>query len=262
MSAFWQGPWWGKVIGGLIGFAIKGPLAALLGGLLGHQFDRGLRDYSTPDDVSQGGQNSELMFFSTFTVMGHLAKADGRVSEQEISAASQVMRAWKLDDAQIKRAIAFFNQGKSSGFKLHDVVSRFRAATRGHHELVLSFVQAQLSVMLADHQIHPATRQQAWEICQMLGVSRVEMASIEASLRGASPVGDVKSLDQAYATLEMDHTASDDELKTAFRRMMNRYHPDKLIGTDVTQAQRDKAVTKLERCKDAWDMIKTARGLR
>ncbi|MEM7082864.1 MAG: co-chaperone DjlA [Pseudomonadota bacterium] len=260
MFKFLDGPWWGKAIGALLGLVIRGLPGALVGALIGHQFDRGLRDVSE-DEEPASPSSSRHLFYATFAVMGHIAKSDGRVSEEEIEAASGVMNAWKLSPGQKRHAIECFNEGKSKGFPLAEVLRNVRDITNNHRPTITTFVQAQLTIMLADHQIHPATRKRAWEVCHHLGISRVQMAVIEASLRTQTPQGK-SSLDAAYAQLELSPEASDQEVKTAYRRWVNRLHPDKLLGDDVSAGQREEAKQRLAECRDAYEKIKEARNLR
>ena len=70
--------WWGKLIGGAMGFMLGGPLGALLGGSIGHQFDSGLRRKGGVFATADQERIQAAFFTATFSVMGHLAKADGR----------------------------------------------------------------------------------------------------------------------------------------------------------------------------------------
>ena len=94
--------WWGKVVGGTLGFMMGGPLGALLGLSLGHSFDSstGRRGQGLfPGDQER---TQAAFFTATFSVMGHMAKADGRVSPQEISLAEMLIKEMRLDGIQRK----------------------------------------------------------------------------------------------------------------------------------------------------------------
>ena len=103
--------WWGKVLGGAFGFAMGGPIGAILGAVIGHQLDTGLKKAAQYDAIGGPGASKERVqtaFFTTvFSVMGHLAKADGRVSETEIQMARTIMRQMQLDAQQQQFAIDF-----------------------------------------------------------------------------------------------------------------------------------------------------------
>jgi DnaJ like chaperone protein len=94
--------WSGKIIGGALGFALGlGPVGAALGAFIGHQFDSGAAPSDFFGRTFLGGAPNpalvnELFFPTTFRLMGHIAKADGRVSEQEIASARSIMHALRL----------------------------------------------------------------------------------------------------------------------------------------------------------------------
>ncbi|MGW8370238.1 MAG: co-chaperone DjlA, partial [Gammaproteobacteria bacterium] len=81
--------WFGKAIGAALGMVFLGPPGAVLGAVLGHQFDQGMGS-----GLAGSSQKAQAMFFArTFEVMGHVAKVDGRISEEEIQVARRIMHA-------------------------------------------------------------------------------------------------------------------------------------------------------------------------
>src|SRR3954468_13233340 len=97
----------GKIIGAVLGFMLARQVGALLGFILGHLFDL---EMQRKQRQAAGGAVSiqEVFFRTTFEVMGHVAKSDGRVSAEEIRAARAVMSDFRLQEADISRAIEFF----------------------------------------------------------------------------------------------------------------------------------------------------------
>src|SRR5579883_1441812 len=125
--------WSGKIIGGTVGLLALGPWGAALGAVIGHQFDSGggVADlFGRPllGGAPDPGLVNQIFFPTTFRVIGHMAKADGRVSEQEIASARGVMHALRLNEAQIHSAINYFTEGKQAGFDLEAALRRLRAA--------------------------------------------------------------------------------------------------------------------------------------
>ncbi|MDH5513927.1 MAG: TerB family tellurite resistance protein, partial [Gammaproteobacteria bacterium] len=120
--------WWGTLLGGTLGYMFGGPLGALLGAALGRNFDRGLSvtDKHAGFDVGQQQRVQAAFFTTTFSVMGHIAKADGEVTKDEIAATESIMSQMQLDPQQRKAAIQLFNEGKKPTFPLHDVLKQFR----------------------------------------------------------------------------------------------------------------------------------------
>src|SRR3982750_1420885 len=119
----------GKLIGLFIGLLLfRNPWGAIIGLILGHFYDQSVvtvrRTGGGPGVLEIG----ERFFTATFEVMGHVAKADGRVSEAEIVAARKVMAELRLNGVQIHAAIAHFTRGKSPDFDLQTTIEEFAAA--------------------------------------------------------------------------------------------------------------------------------------
>ncbi len=106
--------WWGKVVGGALGFVLGGPLGALLGGALGHNLDRGMASLEGTEELDPGERErvQTAFFTATFSVMGHMAKADGRVSAREIALAEAVMAQMELSADMRRTAIGLVRPGK------------------------------------------------------------------------------------------------------------------------------------------------------
>ena len=263
--------WWGKLAGGAFGFMMGGPLGALLGVALGHQFDRGLGSARSglEEDFAPGAQERVQMVFFTasFSVMGHLAKADGRVSEDEIRLAQQVMGRMGLDADQRKLAIDLFNEGKQAGFDLDAVLEQFRHECGRRVNLIRMFVEIQLAAALADGDVHPAERQILLHICERVGFPRFAFDQLERMARAhtrynhqAPPGASSRSLADAYAILGVDPKASDAEVKKAYRRLMSQNHPDKLVARGLPEEMMKVATEKTQEIKAAYEQVKAARG--
>src|SRR5690349_1989715 len=140
--------WTGKAVGGVLGLLTLGPVGAALGLLLGHQFDEQAGDDQPRINGNGRAENlaeiGERFFRATFRVMGYLAKADGRVSEREISAARGVMTELRLNPAQVRAAIEYFTAGKQPGFDPAAELGGLRHACQGRPELLRVFLEIQI----------------------------------------------------------------------------------------------------------------------
>src|SRR5690242_6772256 len=156
--------WTGKVVGGVIGLMAGGPVGAAIGALVGHQFDNAVDEgdrLTGPAGASGGAtplQTAERFFLSTFRVMGHLAKADGRVTEQEIAAARGVMSALRLDSMQVAAAINEFTRGKHPNFDVAAELAQLRHAFAGRPDLVRTFIEIQMRAALAGNNLEGPAR--------------------------------------------------------------------------------------------------------
>ena len=260
--------YWGKVTGAVAGLATGQPWLAVVGLVLGHQFDRG---YASRQDVDEADRPDERLpepfVMALFATMGHLAKSDGRVTEAEIRAARIQMHRLALSPAQVQSAIDRFERGKQTDFPLAATLEPVRRECASRPEWRPLFVRLLLEVSRSKGALHQKERAALWRVCSSLGVGRVELAQIEAILRAQkgfrrSPAGeaDAARLQRAYELLGVTRTASNDEIKKAYRRLMNRNHPDKLPGGDVAAVAA--AQKRTREIRGAYDMLKARRSIR
>jgi DnaJ like chaperone protein len=263
--------YWGKVIGTLIGLGILKPWGALLGLFLGHQFDRGFAEKYRRFGQQDIGMSRlpEDFLRALFQSMGHLAKTDGRVTEPEIRAARSVMHRIGLSPAQVRRAINWFEDGKHPNYPLAQTMRQLRRGGARRTESRLTFVRLLLEVILAKSRLHHEERSRLWTICTELGINRAELAQLEAMIRAQkrfrhSPAGDAdaKRLRRAYATLGVDAAASNDDIKKAYRRLMNRSHPDKIASDNPDPERLEEAQKRTREIRSAYEMLKARRSIR
>lgn len=247
------------------------PLFALLGLVLGHQFDRGFsaRTQSFRDQDDAVGTLSDGYMRALFQMMGHLAKIDGRVSEDEIRAARSVMHRLGFGPAQVQRAIASFNTGKRPDFSVLNTVRELRRVDARRADARVVFVRLLLEVSLSKGRLPQQERTAIWAICRELDIGRVELAQLEAMIRAQkgfrrSPAGDADTarVRAAYQVLGVGQSASNDEIKKAYRRLMNQIHPDKVAPTNPDAAVLAEAERRTREVRSAYELLKARRAIR
>ena len=125
----------GKVIAGLIGLLVAGPIGLIVGVFIGHSFDKGLArtfSFASPENIAR---IKTSFFETTFLLLGHLAKADGRISRREIDHTELIITQMGLDGEQRERAIALFRKGAAPEFQLEPVLSAFSQACGAQKQL-------------------------------------------------------------------------------------------------------------------------------
>jgi DnaJ like chaperone protein len=244
---------------------------AVVGALIGVLFDQsaglGLSFPGSPPAASV----SEVFFRTTFELMGHVAKSDGRVSEAEIDAARRLMQELRLGPIEIGAAIECFRAGKSPSYDAGLRIEQLREACGLRFDLLAAFIELQLRAALAGNGISPPARRILINAAGRLGMSPVEFARMEAGVRaryagaqpGAQPGGRAqRPLAEFYAELEVSSGASDAEVTKAYRRQMSRHHPDKLVANGLPESMAEWAKEKTQRIQESYEAIRAARGMR
>jgi len=264
--------WWGKIIGGSFGFMLGGPLGAVFGAALGHNVDRGLGQLGGAGFAPGNQERVQSAFFTaTFSVMGHIAKADGKVTKDEIEIANALMQQLNLSPEMMATARRLFGEGKSPNFPLDDVLKQFRQECHRRQTLMRMFLEMQIHAAFADGVLHPAEKKALQHICDMLGFSQHEFDHLvdmvrahnqsAGGSRGAGSSGGL-SESMAYKVLDVDTNATDAEVKKAYRRLMNQHHPDKLVAKGLPDEMMEVAKEKSQEIRAAYDVIKNARGMK
>jgi len=258
--------WWGKLMGGSFGFMLGGPLGAVLGVALGHQLDKAVVNIMLDPEFGSGKVErvQQAFFTATFSVMGHLAKADGQVTNDEIALARHVMAQMQLNPEQQKVAINLFNEGKQPDFALDEALGQFRRECHRRHNLIHMFLEILISTAIADGKIDDAEHQLLLHVAAVMGVSanafeqllRMVGAQQAYQQQGQPPANRLK---EAYEILGVEKSASDAEVKKAYRRLMNKHHPDKLVAKGLPEEMMKIATEKTQEIKQAYEHIKQSR---
>jgi DnaJ like chaperone protein len=259
--------WWGKIIFAVLGLFRGGVTGAIIGGFLGHMIDRFLSGFSSAADTRQ------VFFRALFSTFGHLAKVDGRVTQAEIDAAERLMQQLQLSDEERQRAIRFFNAGKDDGFQLEPTLRDFARHTVLRQDLRLMYMEILVDLACADSAVTEPEQRMLVQVAQvlhipaavfdaMLGARRAGVGGGSQSY-GRRPAGQQGlSLNQAYATLGIDSSATDAECKRAYRKLVGQYHPDKLVSQGLPEEMMEMAKSRVRDINTAYDQIKQTRGFK
>jgi DnaJ like chaperone protein len=256
----------GKLIGGLLGYSLGGVVLGLLGLFVGHLFDKGYAQARFGPSPEQRRQIQDRFFTTVFTLLGHLAKADGRISEAEIRQTEQFMAQMGLTAEHRREAIRLFKLGAEPGFDPDRALREFMAECGRYHDLIRLLLVYLVNVAMADGRLDHAEEQVLRRVARVLGMSSMafeqmlRMLRAQDTFRGA-PAAGVDRLESAYQALGVNAHAGNGEIKRAYRRLMSEYHPDKLIGQGVPDDMVKQATERSQEIQAAYDVIKKARGL-
>lgn len=261
----------GKIVGAIIGVWTGGFIGFLVGLFLGHLFDKLLPFILVGSFkkiiVKHQAQIQQTFFESTFLVMGHIAKADGRVTEEEIQLARQVMQRLQLDEATTRQAMHLFGTGKAADFDLATQLEKLRLAISRHRGLCQMFIEIQLAAGYANGVLDRTEREILLKICSALGFSEVELERLEGMIKAEIHMNQPgrtagMTLEDAYAILSVSADASDSEIKRAYRRLTSQHHPDKLQAKGLPKEMMRIAEEKTHEIRTAYERIRDERGFK
>ena len=255
--------WWGKILGGAFGMVIGGPIGAVLGAAMGHNFDKGISQSDNQTSFGRQERTQTMFYAATFSVMGHVCKVDGQVTDDEIALAKQVMQQMDLTTKQRKAAIELFNEGKKDSFPLNDVIKQFKQEVGFRPNLLRMFIEIQIMAAYADYVMDPAERKVLLNICELLNILEHEFNHLCTMIGGmgdgSSNAGrndNSPSLKQAFAVLDVKEYASNSEIKKAYRRLLSQHHPDKLVAKGLPEEMIKVAADRTHEIRKAYEVIK------
>ncbi len=270
----------GKFLCGLFGLLIGGPVGLILGIIIGHFFDRGLAQHLKGQWIfrTQNTEAQKIFFKTTFQVMGYIAKSDGLVTEEEIAQARAIMRQLNLNEAQKKAAIEAFTEGKQPEFNLNTAIQQLYQKCQHQRLLLQLFIEFQVRAATIRGKLDPTKEKIITQICEALGFlpknnfnfenffrafnEYAQHAGSQHSYQQGNPFKSQLSLESAYQTLGLAKTATDEEIKKTYRKLINQNHPDKLVAKGLPPEMIKLATEKTQQIQAAYERICTARGIK
>ena len=263
----------GAFLGLLAGIFISFKLS---GGLIGQ-----LSGFGNVGGMKVLNTERQTVFFETvFTLMGTLAKSDGRVSEQEIAHIESFMTQLNMSAIHRQQAILHFKTGSTPGYEIESLIQKFNSVTATSPNLKQMLMVYLVRVALADGQLHPKEAEtmrliavqlgyseQAYKqlLAMLLGQDQFSGGHYQSSGRQSSAGGgytSVNEIDVAYQALGVSKDDSNAVIKKAYRRLIREYHPDKLTGQGLPEAMIKEATERTQEIQTAYDLIKQQRGMR
>ena len=282
-------PIWGKVLGVLFGFMFGRIPGAILGLVVGHLFDRGYsqnfnqmggfsRFFANQDDM----KTQAVFFHALFSVMGHIAKADGKVTDEEIKIASSLMDQMGLQGDVRKEAQQAFREGKATDFPVDDILVEFNESCHGKRDILQVFLEILIQAAYIDGHLDKKENQVLEKVARKLGFKQHELLYLlsmyEAEIRfrksGQYSGGGQRQYRQANASDQKQNLADackilgvklDDDakiIKRAYRKLMSEHHPDKLISKGLPKQAIEISKTKTQDIQSAYELIKQQKGFK
>lgn len=281
---------WGKFLGVILGFLAAGPLGSLFGLFLGNLFDKGLHEHFARPHLAyhteKKNKTKKAFQYATFSIMGHLCKTDGRISENDISFANKTMQELHLNRHEKKAAREAFTEGKSSHFKLSPPLQHFKNLAQHNPKLLRAFIQiqyqaAQISgltpnkVKLINHLLHEfnfsplheqaAARDAFYAQFNQHRQNHYQQHHQQYNRQHQEYYAHEQAayrpdMDTLYNLLGVSAHATKQEVKRAYRKKISLYHPDKYIAKGHSDAEIKAANEKTQAIRKAYEAICSQKG--
>ena len=296
----------GKLLGFVFGFLLLKLPGAILGLIVGHMFDKGMSN-----DFSRSGgfgrffadnerlQSSAIFFHALFACLGHIAKADGAVTQSEINVALKLMDDMQLNENDRREAQQAFREGKDPQFPLEHILKDLKHDLHGQRIILQAFLEMLIEASFADGQLSVSEVEVLDKVAIGLGFGHKDLDRLirkfEAELRfrqrqdafsqardearsraqeqanawrdkaqqqytRAPQYSDKQRLTDAYRILNVAPTADEKTLKRAYKKAMNEHHPDKLIAKGLPKQAMELAKVKAQDIQAAYELIKSTRA--
>jgi len=240
----------GALLGGTVGYMLGGPLGAMIGGSIG---SRSGNNQKSPGGYSAQDVQSTFLI-AVISLAAKVAKADGKVTSEEIETFDRFLQRLGMSVAERKMAARVFNNARESSVTTAELTRQIKQVMGSNRDRLRDIVGLLLEIAHADGHFHSSEEQFIHNVAQQLGLSEQEYNSCKAMF-SSTP-----SSSSAYAILGVSKNASVGEIKSAYRKIAREYHPDKIQSKGLPEDFMTFAKEKLQAANSAYSSIKEERG--
>jgi DnaJ like chaperone protein len=239
----------GKWIGGGLGWALGGPIGAIIGFTVGSMIDGSKGQMlSGPTTGYSGRTTTGGYVMSLLVLVAAVMKADGKVLKSELDYVKKFM-VHNFGEASAVEATKMLRDLLNQTIPVNEVCEQIKQNM--NYSARLQLVHFLFGIAQADGDVDLREQKLINHICQQMGISNNDIESIQAMF--------IPNTDSDYQILEIQRTATNDELKKAYRRMAMKFHPDKVshLGDDFQHAAKEK----FQKVNQAYENIKKERKI-
>jgi DnaJ like chaperone protein len=255
--------YWGKIIGGVAGFAMGGPVGAVVGAALGHAADAGVAPklpfgaqatWNPARVAAMFNRRDQLFALCVVVLSAKLAKCDGPVKREEIDA---FRRQFRIPPEAVRDIGRLFDRARNSAEGFEAYARQLREAFTDNRGVLEDVLAALFVIARVDGPVNGQELDFLYRTHRGFGL---DQAAWDRA-RGAMPQRPTSDQPDAYAVLGVPHSASVEEIRATWRQLMRENHPDGLAARGVPAEFIRRANDKVARINAAWDRIKRERGL-
>ena len=243
---------WGKIIGGTTGFALGGPLGALLGVMAGHGIDKAKIGKNKIHITQMANEHSEQVFATgVIALAAKLSKADGKVTKNEIDTFKKI---FEFPNSDINIISKLFNSAKEDPYNYQSYAKQLSECFV-EKKILYEILNALFAIAYADGVLHHNEEKMLLEISEIFKISKDGYNRIKVIYENKKP-STKKNLKTYYELLGVSETDSLDNIKKKYRNIIKEYHPDAIQGKGLPDEFINFANKKLIDFNEAYNEIK------
>ena len=254
--------WFGKLIGGTTGFFIGGPIGAILGAVIGHGFDKRAEIQQNSDRRSYSNQTftsndqSQMIFFvATFSMLGKMAAADGKVSSEEIRIIEEFIdRNLRLNISEKQFAMRIVNTSATSPEPFEKFSQQFYSLFYSQPEMLQTMYDILYKVAAADNRLTPNEEKILDSAKKIFNLQSRESRTNYNTGTSAS------SNDKYYSALDCTRADNNDTIKAAYKKLVKDYHPDIIASKGLPEEFTKFSAQKFREINEAYEEIRKERN--
>ena len=239
----------GKWIGGGLGWAFGGPIGAIFGFVVGSMFDGGTDVLNAPKGTGYSGRTTTGGYVMSLLVLtAAVMKADGKVLKSELNYVKQFM-VHNFGEASATEAVRMLRDLLNQTIPVEEVCRQIKQNM--NYSARLQLLHFLYGIAQSDGAVEKQEQQTIAYVAREMGLSEKDIESIKAMF--------VPNTEADYKILEIETSASNEDVKKAYRRMAMKYHPDKVshLGDDFQKAAHEK----FQSVNKAYENIKKERQM-
>ena len=241
---------WGKIIGGTAGFALGGPIGAILGVMVGGSFDRSAKPLTNTNQISNQ-QKQNIFALSIIILSAKIAKADGHVTKDEIYAFKE---KFKIPENEMQEVGKIFNEAKKSKGGYEQIANQVRSLFSDNKLLLEELLNNLFYIAESDGDTSKKEVEILKSISTSLGLSENDFQRIfhaRLNIKDSDP----------YKILSVNRDDEDSTIRKRWIQLSKEHHPDNLIARGLPKEFIDQANDELSSINLAYDKIKEQREI-
>ncbi|MEM9423660.1 MAG: co-chaperone DjlA, partial [Spirochaetota bacterium] len=246
-----------------------GPIGSMVGLAIGHMLDKAKEQSGTFSSLNGDPRESiQLAFFAAiFSLLAKVAKADGHISEKEGQHFLDILDQMGLQGELRQFAISTFNEAKNSPYTHKDFARQLREIAyqslsgyggHGRSAILQQFFYTLVGMAAADGHVSRAENVVLREIAEALGFGETILRQAYSQFQMG---GQSVQLETVYEVLGVSPQASDNEVRSAYRKLVKETHPDKLVQDGLPPEMKASAEKRFHEIQEAWEQVRKQRGM-